>query len=260
MMHGRNNGKKLMSVRIMQHAFEIIHLLTGEVMLYNYFSIFSSLLFWRKNVHLAERLLFRCILLKNGDLPPLMTSSILSLSLSLSLFCRTPSRFWWTPSSTLAPVRTPLVLVVLVPSAVRLLMSLLSAVWIRYGWCWYEFVQCMKNICTFWIGEVYKAGKFKLSLPCDRMSPLVVFCTSNVHASHIDPRPSSCWPLVPARPPSVTSSPSRSAWLMSSSTLPRARPTPMPSRRRMSSSALRSPTDKCYVTTSTQTVKLFGLS
>nr|CAD7392973.1 unnamed protein product [Timema cristinae] len=30
MMHGRNNGKKLMSVRIVKHAFEIIHLLTGE--------------------------------------------------------------------------------------------------------------------------------------------------------------------------------------------------------------------------------------
>eukprot|EP01134_Creolimax_fragrantissima_P001438 CFRG1438T1 len=30
MMHGRNNGKKLMSVRIIQHCFEIIHLLTGE--------------------------------------------------------------------------------------------------------------------------------------------------------------------------------------------------------------------------------------
>lgn len=31
MMHGRNNGKKLMTIRIVQHAFEIIHLLTGEV-------------------------------------------------------------------------------------------------------------------------------------------------------------------------------------------------------------------------------------
>merc|ERR1719272_85359 len=30
MMHGRNNGKKLMSLRIMKHTFEIIHLLTGE--------------------------------------------------------------------------------------------------------------------------------------------------------------------------------------------------------------------------------------
>lgn len=29
MMHGRNNGKKLMAVRIVKHAFEIIHLLTG---------------------------------------------------------------------------------------------------------------------------------------------------------------------------------------------------------------------------------------
>ncbi|KAE9548638.1 hypothetical protein FO519_008150 [Halicephalobus sp. NKZ332] len=30
MSHGRNNGKKLMAVRIMKHTFEIIHLLTGE--------------------------------------------------------------------------------------------------------------------------------------------------------------------------------------------------------------------------------------
>jgi len=30
MMHGRNNGKKLMALRIVKHAFEIIHLLTGE--------------------------------------------------------------------------------------------------------------------------------------------------------------------------------------------------------------------------------------
>ena len=31
MCHGRNNGKKLMTVRIVKHTFEIIHLLTGEV-------------------------------------------------------------------------------------------------------------------------------------------------------------------------------------------------------------------------------------
>jgi small subunit ribosomal protein S5e len=30
MMHGRNNGKKLMAVRIIKHAMEIIHLLTGQ--------------------------------------------------------------------------------------------------------------------------------------------------------------------------------------------------------------------------------------
>ena len=28
MMHGRNNGKKLMAVRIIKHTMEIIHLLT----------------------------------------------------------------------------------------------------------------------------------------------------------------------------------------------------------------------------------------
>merc|ERR1719187_2259670 len=30
MMHGRNNGKKLMTMRILKHAFEIIHLMTSE--------------------------------------------------------------------------------------------------------------------------------------------------------------------------------------------------------------------------------------
>jgi len=30
MMHGRNNGKKLMANRLVRHTFEIIHLLTGE--------------------------------------------------------------------------------------------------------------------------------------------------------------------------------------------------------------------------------------
>lgn len=30
MMHGRNNGKKLLAVRVVRHAFEIIHILTGK--------------------------------------------------------------------------------------------------------------------------------------------------------------------------------------------------------------------------------------
>jgi small subunit ribosomal protein S5e len=30
MMHGRNNGKKLLAVKIVKHAFEIIHLVTGK--------------------------------------------------------------------------------------------------------------------------------------------------------------------------------------------------------------------------------------
>uniref|UniRef100_A0A3Q2EK67 Ribosomal protein S5 n=1 Tax=Cyprinodon variegatus TaxID=28743 RepID=A0A3Q2EK67_CYPVA len=43
MMHGRNNGKKLMTVRIVKHAFEIIHLLTGEVR--SFFKLDSGPLF-----------------------------------------------------------------------------------------------------------------------------------------------------------------------------------------------------------------------
>merc|ERR1712025_1110693 len=30
MMHGKNNGKKLMAIRIVKSAFEIIHLITGK--------------------------------------------------------------------------------------------------------------------------------------------------------------------------------------------------------------------------------------
>jgi len=30
MMHGRNNGKKLLTLKIVKHAFEIIHLVTGQ--------------------------------------------------------------------------------------------------------------------------------------------------------------------------------------------------------------------------------------
>jgi len=30
MMHGRNNGKKMLTMRIVRHSFEIIHLMTGE--------------------------------------------------------------------------------------------------------------------------------------------------------------------------------------------------------------------------------------
>lgn len=41
MCHGRNNGKKLMTVRIVKHAFEIIHLLTGEVSEFNFLILCS---------------------------------------------------------------------------------------------------------------------------------------------------------------------------------------------------------------------------
>jgi len=30
MMHGRNNGKKLMAIKIVKHCFEVIHLVTGK--------------------------------------------------------------------------------------------------------------------------------------------------------------------------------------------------------------------------------------
>ncbi len=48
MMHGRNNGKKLLTVRIVKHAFEIIHLLTGEVTVFHTFLNAWLLLVWLK--------------------------------------------------------------------------------------------------------------------------------------------------------------------------------------------------------------------
>ena len=39
MMRGRNNGKKLLTVRIIKHAFEIINLLTGDVRASHLFAI-----------------------------------------------------------------------------------------------------------------------------------------------------------------------------------------------------------------------------
>merc|ERR1712059_34486 len=100
---------------------------------------------------------------------------------------RTHFRLLSTPSSTLAPVRTPPVSDVLVQSGDRLWMS------------------------------PHSGGSTRLS----GLSALVL-----------------------ARLPSVTSSPSPSACLMSSSMPPREAPTATPSRRRTSSSVLPSPTDK----------------
>jgi len=41
MRSGRNNGKKLMAVRILKHAFEIVHLLTDRVLFSSFFSLSS---------------------------------------------------------------------------------------------------------------------------------------------------------------------------------------------------------------------------
>lgn len=82
MMRGRNNGKKLMSVRIVKHAFEIIHLLTGE--------------------------------------NPLQVSFVVKVELNefetLTIFY---FRSWSQLSSTPVPVKTLHVLVALVPFVVK---------------------------------------------------------------------------------------------------------------------------------------------
>ena len=56
MMHGRNNGKKLMAVRIVKHSFEIIYLLTGEVFRLPLFSVLKHLLLLTlSNIHHSKR-------------------------------------------------------------------------------------------------------------------------------------------------------------------------------------------------------------
>lgn len=45
MMYGRNNGKKLMIVRIVKYLFEIIYLLIGEVR--NYRELFLIWVVWK---------------------------------------------------------------------------------------------------------------------------------------------------------------------------------------------------------------------
>uniref|UniRef100_A0A8C6D731 Small ribosomal subunit protein uS7 domain-containing protein n=1 Tax=Moschus moschiferus TaxID=68415 RepID=A0A8C6D731_MOSMO len=53
MMHGRNNGKKVMTLRIVKHAFEIIHLLTGE----NPLQVLNSTRTGRAETCLADELI-----------------------------------------------------------------------------------------------------------------------------------------------------------------------------------------------------------
>ena len=87
-MKGRNNGKKLLAVRIVAHAFEIIHLLTDQN-------------------------------------PIQVCPYILSLIECTSM--ETSSRFSSMLSSTLVPVKTRPVSVLRVPSVVKLSMSPLFA-------------------------------------------------------------------------------------------------------------------------------------
>ena len=87
MMKGRNNGKKLLAVRIVAHAFEIIHLFTDQ----NPIQVCA----------VAPR---RCTVL--SDLSPHRSSSM--------------------RSSTRVPVKTPPVSVPRALSGVRLSMCLLS--------------------------------------------------------------------------------------------------------------------------------------
>ena len=94
MMHGRNNGKKLMAIRIVKHSFEIINLLTNEVrtlrMLEHAFIISTEA--WRFST--THTITYTCILTHPHYFLPL----------------RTHFRCWWMPLPTVVPGKTPLVL------------------------------------------------------------------------------------------------------------------------------------------------------
>lgn len=96
MMHGRNNGKKLMAVRIVKHAFEIIHLLTGEV----------------------------------SNEKEFVLLILVTVLIIVDIF-RTRYKFWYLLLSILAPEKILPVLVVLVLFVVKLSMCHLYVVLIR---------------------------------------------------------------------------------------------------------------------------------
>lgn len=59
MMNGRNNGKKIMAVRIVQHAFEIIHLVTEQ----NPIQVLGRFPFMMLPTYIANPVLPSCCLL-----------------------------------------------------------------------------------------------------------------------------------------------------------------------------------------------------
>ena len=58
MMKGRNNGKKLLTVRIVAHAFEIIHLFTDQNPIQVRFAIYRT---FRPYLHLVSQVLVDAI-------------------------------------------------------------------------------------------------------------------------------------------------------------------------------------------------------
>lgn len=97
MMNGRNNGKKLMAVRIVAHAFEIVRPTSSTCACAYQYSQSHTM----TNFSATNR----------------------STSQQTPTHCKSPS----TPSSTAVPAKTAHVLVQPVPSVVKPSMSLLSA-------------------------------------------------------------------------------------------------------------------------------------
>ena len=108
MMHGRNNGKKLMAVRIVKHSFEIIHLLTGEVTTF-------------MNMHAHEQICRHSLYMHRFSL------YIHTHCVHLLPMCpRIHYKCWWMPLPTVVRGRTPRVSGVPEPSAGRPWTSLRS--------------------------------------------------------------------------------------------------------------------------------------
>lgn len=93
MQHGRNNGKKMMAVRIIKHAFEIIHLLTDQnpiqVLVDAIINRCSQYPFCIDDFHTRERV-------AQLQIP---TETFLLLCLSDAV-CQCISGSWWMPAST----------------------------------------------------------------------------------------------------------------------------------------------------------------
>src|SRR5689334_23157185 len=102
MFHGRNNGKKLMAVRIVKHAFEIIHLLTDQNPIQILVGTFKKILLFSL---LFE--IFRIITASSPVFVPLLIFSLEFVFFSRSFpNSRSHSISPQTPLSSLAHERT----------------------------------------------------------------------------------------------------------------------------------------------------------
>lgn len=236
MAHGRNNGKKLMTVRIVKHAFEIIHLLTGEVSYFLLFLMFRwpdlpvKKVIFLKRREISEQIFF--LITDNIQILLFVRFfTLFDLFIALKWSCSTAFnlKFFQNPVQILVnavinsgpredstrigragTVRRQAVDVAPLRRVNQVSLNLFC------------FVFRMKML--FSMAKCWYYSRSKLTL-----------CPMNTIPSHFFIFRLSGWSaLVPANLPSETSRPLLSAWLMSSSTPPRDPATRTPSRRRTS--------------------------